>query len=73
MKKCKIIMNPQSGKKKKVNYHAMYDLLRKHGYDGEIIFTQGAKDATRIVEELPNDVIFYDYFYILFIISLPPL
>ena len=56
MKKCKIIMNPQSGKKKKVNYHAMYDLLRKHGYDGEIIFTQGAKDATRIVEELPNDV-----------------
>ena len=56
MKKCKIIMNPQSGKKKKVNYHAMYDLLRKHGYDGEIIFTQGAKDATRIVEELPNDI-----------------
>lgn len=56
MKKCKIIMNPQSGKKKKVNYHAMYDLLRKHGYDGEIIFTKGAKDATRIVEELPNDV-----------------
>ena len=56
MKKCKIIMNPQSGKKKKVNYHAMYDLLRKHGYDGEIIFTKGAKDATRIVEELPNDI-----------------
>ena len=56
MKKCKIIMNPQSGKKKKVNYHAMYDLLRKHGYDGEIIFTKGAKDATKIVEELPNDV-----------------
>jgi len=56
MKICKIIMNPQSGKKKKVNYHAMYDLLRKHGYDGEIIFTKGAKDATKIVEELPNDV-----------------
>lgn len=56
MKKCKIIMNPQSGKKKKVNYHAMYDLLRKHGYDGEIIFTKGAKDATKIVEELPDDV-----------------
>ena len=56
MKKCKIIMNPQSGKKKKVNYHSLYDVLRKYGYDGEIIFTKGAKDATRIVEELPNDV-----------------
>lgn len=56
MKKCKIIMNPQSGKKKKVNYHSLYDLLRKYGYDGEIIFTKGEKDATKIVEELPNDV-----------------
>ena len=56
MKKCKIIMNPQSGKKKKVNYHSLYDVLRKYGYDGEIIFTKGAKDATKIVEELPNDV-----------------
>ena len=56
MKKCKIIMNPQSGKKKKVNYHSLYDLLRKYGYDGEIIFTKGAKDATKIVEELPNDI-----------------
>lgn len=56
MKKCKIIMNPQSGKKKKVNYHSLYDVLRKYGYDGEILFTKGAKDATRIVEELPDDV-----------------
>ena len=56
MKKCKIIMNPQSGKKKNTDYMALYDILRKYGYDGEIIFTKGAKDATRIVEELPNDV-----------------
>ena len=56
MKKAKIIMNPKSGKKKNVNYHNLYDILRKHGYDGEIIFTTGAKDATRIVKELDNDV-----------------
>ncbi len=56
MKICKIIMNPHSGKKKKVNYRSLYDILRKHGYEGEILFTKGAKDATRIVEELPNNV-----------------
>ena len=49
-------MNPKSGKKKNVNYHSLYDILRKHGYDGEILFTTGAKDATRIVRELDNDV-----------------
>ena len=56
MKKAKIIMNPQSGKKKNINYHNLYDILRKHGYDGEILFTTGAKDATRIVKELDNDI-----------------
>ena len=56
MKKCKIIMNPHSGKKKKTNYRAMYDILRKHGYDGEILYTKAAKDATKIVEELPDDI-----------------
>lgn len=56
MKKAKIIMNPKSGKKKNVNYQSLYDTLRKHGYDGEIIFTEGAKDAIRIVRELDNDV-----------------
>ena len=56
MKKCKIIMNPHSGKKKKTNYTALYDILRNHGYDGEIIYTKAAKDATKIVEELPDDI-----------------
>ena len=56
MKKAKIIMNPKSGKKKKVNYQSLYDTLRKHGYDGEIIFTKEEKDATRIVRELDDDV-----------------
>lgn len=56
MKKAKIIMNPKSGKKKKVNYQSLYDTLRKHGYDGEIIFTQEEKDAIRIVRELADDI-----------------
>ena len=56
MKKAKIIMNPKSGKKKKVNYQSLYDTLRKHGYDGEILFTQEEKDAIRIVRELDDDV-----------------
>lgn len=56
MKKAKIIMNPKSGKKKKVNYQSLYDTLRKHGYDGEIIFTKEAKDAIRIVRELADDI-----------------
>ncbi len=56
MKKAKIIMNPKSGKKKKVNYQSLYDTLRKHGYDGEIIFTKEEKDAIRIVRELADDI-----------------
>ena len=32
------------------------DVLRKHGYDAEIRYTKGPKDATRIVEELEDDV-----------------
>ncbi len=56
MKKAKIIMNPKSGKKKKVNYQSLYDTLRKHGYDEEIIFTKEEKDAIRIVRELADDI-----------------
>ena len=43
MKKCVIIMNPESGKKKKItSYQNFYDVLRKYGYDTEIIFTRAA-------------------------------
>ena len=56
MRKCVIIMNPNSGKKKKVNYKEFYDILRKYGYDGEIKFTKGSKDATKIVQQLDSDV-----------------
>lgn len=56
MKKCKIIMNPQSGRKKNTNYKAFYDILRKYDYDCEIIFTKAPKHAISIVENLPSDV-----------------
>ena len=53
MRKCVIIMNPESGKKKKLTgYNLFYDMLRKHGYDTEIIFTKKKGDATEIVQAL---------------------
>ncbi len=57
MRKCVIIMNPASGKKKKIrNYKDFYDILRKYGYDTEIIFTKAKNDATRIIKELDDDI-----------------
>lgn len=56
MRKCVIIMNPNSGKKRKLDYKELYDILRKHGYDGQIKFTRASKDATKIVKELDNKV-----------------
>ncbi len=56
MKKCTIIMNPQSGKRKKLNtYEDLYDILRKYGYDTEIILTKGKDDAEGIIQSLPDD------------------
>ena len=57
MRKCVIIINPESGKKKKLkNYNIFYDTLRKHGYDTEIIFTKRKGHATEIVQELDNRI-----------------
>ncbi len=57
MKKCTIIMNPQSGKKKKIkNYTEFYDILRKYGYDTEIILTKARGDAENIIQAIPDDV-----------------
>ena len=57
MKKCVIIMNPESGKKRKIKtYEEFYDILRKYGYDTRIIFTQGTKDAENIMQALPDDI-----------------
>lgn len=55
MKKCVIIMNPESGKKKKITtYQEFYDILRKYGYDTEIIFTKAKGDAKKIVQSLDS-------------------
>ena len=54
MKKCVIIYNPASGKKRKENMQAFYDILRKHGYDTEIMYTKKKKDATEIIKNLEN-------------------
>ncbi len=57
MKKCVIIMNPESGKKKKIkSYQNFYDVLRKYGYDTEIIFTREKNDAERIMKVLSDDI-----------------
>ena len=56
MKKCVIIMNPESGKKTKIkNYKDFYDILRKYGYDTEIIFTKARGDAKNIIQAIDKD------------------
>lgn len=57
MKKCVIIMNPQSGRKKKIKtYQGFYDILRNYGYEGDIIFTKARGDARRIIGQLDKDI-----------------
>ncbi len=57
MRKCVIIMNPASGKKKKINnLKNLYDILRKYGYETEIKVTKAKFDAIRIVKELDDDI-----------------
>ena len=56
MKKCVIIMNPESGKKKKIKtYQDFYDILRKYGYDTDIIFTKAKGDAENIIQALDEN------------------
>lgn len=57
MKKCTIIMNPESGKKKKIHtYQNFYDILRKYGYETEIILTKSKGDASNIIQALDDDI-----------------
>ena len=60
MRHCVLIMNPNSGKKKNINRNSLYDILRKYGYDAEIRYTKRQLDATSIVHDLPDDVVFGD-------------
>ena len=57
MKKCIIIMNPESGKKKKItSYYDFYDVLRKYGYDTDIIFTKYKGDGKKIIQSLDDSI-----------------
>ena len=57
MKKCIVIMNPESGKRKKIKtYETFYDIFRKYDYDTEIILTREKGDAERIIQSLPDDI-----------------
>ena len=57
MKKCVIIMNPESGKKKKIKtYQDFYDILRKYGYETEIIFTKAKGDGKKIIQGIGDDI-----------------
>ena len=57
MKKCVMIMNPESGKKKKITtYQEFYDIFRKYGYDAEIIFTKKKGDAENIIQSLDKNI-----------------
>lgn len=49
-------MNPESGKKKKIkNYKDFYDILRKYGYDTDIIFTKARGDARNIMQAIDKN------------------
>ena len=57
MKKCVMIMNPESGKKKNIStYQGFYDLLRKYGYELEIIFTKAGGDGRKIIQGINQSV-----------------
>ena len=57
MKKCVIIMNPESGKKKKITtYQTFYDILRNYGYETEIILTKAKGDAEKIIQGIDKNV-----------------
>lgn len=53
MKKCVVIINPTSGKNKKIkNYNEIEKILIDYDYNSEIIFTKHKGHACLIVEEL---------------------
>lgn len=57
MRKCVIIMNPESGKKRKITtYQEFYDILRNYGYETEIILTKAKGDAKKIIQGLDSNI-----------------
>ena len=50
MRKCVIIMNPESGKVKKLDgFKDFYDISRKYDYDTEIIFISVGSDSAKSI------------------------
>lgn len=57
MKKCAIVFNPESGRPiDKKNIKELPSILELNGYETVMCPTQCAKDAIRIVKELPDDI-----------------
>jgi YegS/Rv2252/BmrU family lipid kinase len=57
LKKCVLIINPNSGKNLDEEYLFDYQkLLRKHDYETIVYFTARSKHATEIISNLDNDV-----------------
>ena len=56
MKKCVMVINPQSGKAKKIDFKLLVDILKEHDYETELMYTKCSKDATNIVKNLSNDI-----------------
>ena len=52
MKKCVLIINPTSGRNKKIDINKMISVLNEYDYDGEVKFTEHKGHATEIVENL---------------------
>ena len=57
MKKCVLIINPNSGKDLNKNYLFEYQkLLQKHNYETIVYFTSRSKHATEIISSLPDEI-----------------
>ena len=57
MKKCVVIYNPHSGKKKKQDFIAQFQkILEDNGYNTEFIQSKYRAHITEIVRDLPNDI-----------------
>lgn len=55
MKRCVIIYNPHSGRKTKKEFLTQYvDILLKHNYDPEVIFSKYQGHVTKIVKDLSH-------------------
>lgn len=55
VKHCLVIYNPNSGKKNKANFtKEMLDVFAEYGYEANIVFTEYAGHATKLILEVSN-------------------